>query len=174
MRNRTPFMRLFLLGCLALLHLTVSVAPTHAQGRSQDREDVANRARGAGRIVVATVTDVETVAAQNEYGDQLIISRTTLMVEEALKGPSTPTVILDVEGGTLGDLTLEVSDLPLVRSGDRGVFFVRRSSLGRNIPHQRGHGILKLNGDDRVEDSSLTLEEIRQDVSAAQNGRSQR
>lgn len=165
--TRISFPTVALVACL-LITLTLSTGATaFAQGNS----DVTNRARGSERVVVARISAVEAVATRNEYGDELIVSRSTIEVEQTLKGPFTPTLTIDVEGGTLGELTLEVSDMPRVRPGDRGVFFVRRAPSGRNVPHQRGNGILKLSQDDRVEDSGLTLEDVRQAVGAAGNGR---
>ena len=60
-----------------------------------------------------------------------------------------------------GEITLHVSDLPRVRTGDRGVFFVTRSSEGRNVPHLRGLGIVPLDDGGRVPGTSLTLDMIR-------------
>jgi len=42
----------------------------------------------------------------------LIVSTVVLDVVETLKGPAAPTLNVSVEGGTVGDLTLTVSDLP--------------------------------------------------------------
>ena len=141
---------------MALLATAASLAEA-----GQPPIDIPGRARGAERVVVARVARVEPIALQNEFGDQLIVSRTTLVIEEVLKGPASPTLILDIEGGSLGDLALHVSDLPSVSPGERAVFFVRRSSTGRNVPHLRGAGILKLNADDVVDGTDLALDTIR-------------
>jgi hypothetical protein len=73
--------------------------------------------------------DCERQAAfeKNEFGDELIVSHAVVEVDQNLKG-SAPTafVDVDVEGGTVGELTLKVSDLPSVERGDRGVFFLKR------------------------------------------------
>ena len=47
---------------------------------------IEERARGAERVVVATVTDVSSRYERNEFGDELIVSRATLALEEVLKG----------------------------------------------------------------------------------------
>jgi hypothetical protein len=131
--------------------------------------DIPSRARGAERVVLATVVDVTGRFAKTEHGDQIITSQVALMIEEVLKGPSQDAMLsVDVEGGTVGDLTLSVSDLPSVRQGERAIFFLRRSADGKYVPHLRGQGIIKLEPDDRVRDTSLTLDAIRIMVRGAQ------
>src|SRR6188472_3556445 len=100
---RSLFASLGLLACAA----TVLAAATAA--------DVTACAPGADRVVVAEVTDVTPRFDVNEHGDRLIISRVLLQVEETLKVTASPIVEMDVEGGTIGDLTLKVSDLLVIR-----------------------------------------------------------
>jgi len=131
--------------------------------------DIPARARGADRIVVGTIVNVQAAFEKNEFGDELIISHAVIEVDQNLKGNgSTAFVDVDVEGGTVGTLTLKVSDLPSVERGDRAVFFLkRRASSDIHVPHLRGLGILKLTADDVVQGSSLTLEQIRTMVRGA-------
>ena len=138
-------------------------APPLAEG-GQDQIDVAARARGADHVVTATVARVVPMAVVNEFGDQLIISRATLTVEEVHKGAPAETLTLDVEGGTLDGVTLRVSDLPELRPGDRAVFFVTQSRTGQNIPHRRGDGILKLDDNDMVAGTTLSLSSVRAQI----------
>ena len=51
--------------------------------------------------------------------------------------------------------------------GERAVFFLAPAGGGEFQPHLRGQGILKLDKDDRVADSSLTLAEIRRLAASA-------
>ena len=127
-------------------------------------------ARGAERVVVATVTRVEPVFQKNEFGDQLIVSRTHLHVETELKRGAQKTgepVVLELEGGTIGDLTLEVSDLPTLTRGERAIVFLRRNSRGAVVPHGRGQGILELDSSDHVRGTGLTLSDVRKAVESA-------
>ena len=128
---------------------------------------IAARTQGAGRVVVATVLDVQSRFATNQFGDQLILSDLVLEVAETLKGPAVPTVDLTVEGGTVGDLTLKVSDLPSFKPGDRGLFFLDAGANGRLRPHDRGRGLLKVSPAGLIEGSSVTLDTVRQEVLAA-------
>ena len=115
-------------------------------------------------MVVGTVDRVVPMAIQNEYGDQLIISRTTVVVEEVLQDSPAEALTADVEGGTLDDLTLEVSDMPSVKQGDRGIFFVTRSTGDSHVLHRRGEGLLRLRQNDVVDRPGLTLDSIRRQL----------
>ena len=128
-------------------------------------------ARGAERVVVATVTRVDPVFQSNEFGDRLIVSRTHLRIDDVFKGRRpgalAEELVMEVEGGTIGDLTLTVSDLPVMTRGERAVVFLRQNSRGALIPQDRGHGIMKLDSSDRVRGSELNLDDIRKAVAAA-------
>ncbi len=121
---------------------------------------IEERARGAQRIVVATVAQTMARHEQNEFGDKLIVTYATLAVEEVVKGPAGP-VTLAVEGGTLDGFTMRVSSLPVVTAGERAVFFLVPGRNGEFKAHLRGQGILKLDPNDTVRGSSLTVAEIR-------------
>ena len=130
--------------------------------------DVAVTARGAARIVVAQVTDVQSRFDTNRFGDQLIVSTLFVEVSETLKGAPAAVLQVLVEGGTVGDLTLRVSDLPAVKPGDRAVFFLNRDQSGMETPHMRGRGILRVTETDRIEGAAATtLGDVRQQVRAA-------
>ena len=129
--------------------------------------DVGAQAKGAARVVVATVMDVQSAPGKNEFGDELILSHVTLRVDETLKGPQTPTVVMTLEGGSVGDVTLEVSDMPSLEKGQRAALFISPSRGASHIPYGRGAGVMKLDGD-RVVDTNLTLGDIRAAVKAAQ------
>jgi hypothetical protein len=153
---------LVLLACVGLattLHAEIGPSST-----------VAERAKGAGRVVVAEVLDVQSRFATNQFGDQLIVSEVVLSVVETLKGPAAATATVTVEGGTVGDLTLTVSDLPSLKSGDRAIFFLDALASGALIPHDRGKGILRVSKAGTIEGSSVTLDNVRGQVIAALKG----
>jgi hypothetical protein len=127
---------------------------------------IEERARGANRVVVATVAETTARYERNEFGDELIVTYARLAIEEVLKGQSGP-VTVALEGGTVDGITLRVSSLPSLSKGERAVFFVTPGRGGEFRPHLRGQGILKLNAEDRVPGSSLTLNQIRQSARAA-------
>jgi hypothetical protein len=155
-----PFNRMTVIGLLAA-GLLGSVAAS-----AQDAVPLAERARGAERVVVGRVAAVDPVWRVNEFGDRLIVSVHRVAVDQTLKGQAQPTVDVEIEGGTIGDLTLRVSDLAILNPGDRAVFYLRRNPRGALIPHLRGQGLLRLDRTDRVPGSSLTLDEIRRTVAA--------
>lgn len=131
---------------------------------------VPERIKGADRVVVATVGAATPTWETNELGDQIIVTHVTLTVEEALKGQALKSLTLDMDGGTLDGVKLEVSSLPVLEAGDRAVFFLERGKGGAFRPHLKGQGIVKLRPDGTIKNSSLTLNDIRQ-MAAAQAGR---
>ena len=145
--------------------LSCLTSPMTATG--QGPIDIPERASGAAKVVVATATTVTPVWRKNAFGDELIVSEVGLQVEETLKGTPAGFALLEVEGGTLDGVTLRVSSLPTMQTGERGVFFLKPTGKGTFVPHLKGLGILKLDADDRVRGSSLQLNEIRTKVKAA-------
>ena len=127
---------------------------------------LAERARGAERVVVGRVASVAPLWQVNEFGDRLIVSVVRVIVSETLKGQPLPTLDVEVEGGTIGELTLRVSDQTSFSPGERAVFYLKRNARGAFVPHLRGEGLLKLDAANRVPGSSLTLEQIRREVAA--------
>jgi len=152
----------------AALFAVLALAPlTLYAGQEGPPIPLAERARGAERVVVGRVASVIPAWRVNDYGDRLIVSVVRLAVDETLKGEAQPAVDVEIEGGTIGNLTLHVSDQASLAPGERVVFYLRRNQGGTFIPHLRGQGLLKLDRADRVPNSSLTLDEIRRAVAAA-------
>lgn len=132
---------------------------------------IPDRVRGSEQVVVASISDLRASYETNEFGDKLIVSHVRLQVHERLKGEPANSVDVDVEGGTVGDVTMDVSSLPQVTRGDRAVFFLERNRrTGRLVPHLQGQGILMLDPNDRVKGTSLDLNTIRA-LAASANGR---
>ena len=129
--------------------------------------DVAAHARGATKVVVATVLAVDASFGVNDFGDQVILSKVSFRVEETLKGRHEATGVMTLEGGTVGDLTLEVSDMPRLEKGQRAVLFLT-NSRGNDVPHGRGAGVMRLDTNNRVVGTGLSLDDIRAAAKAAQ------
>ena len=146
-----------LIVCVATATLSASLGPP---------VDIGTRAKGAERIVVASVAEIGSSFDVSSSGDRLIVSHVQLRVEETLKGSAAAALALTVEGGTVGDLTMRVSDMPTLQAGQRAVFFLNPASGGYR-PHGRGLGILKLDANDRIQGSTLTLSDVRNMVRAA-------
>ena len=118
--------------------------------------DVPSVTRGSDRVVVARVVNVRAQFTRNRFGDEIIESHAVLDVLETLKGSPQAVAHVTVEGGTVGDLTLTVSNLPLLHDGDRAVFFLRGS---------RGGTVLVLDASDQTNGRSLNA--IRAQVRGA-------
>jgi hypothetical protein len=134
---------------------------------SQGAPTLVERARGAERVVVGRVASSQPIWRVTEHGDRLIVTVLQVIGGETLKGAAASTLEVEVEGGTIGDLTLRVSDLPVLAPGDRAVFYLRRDARGALVPYGRGDGLLRLDQSNRVPGTSLTLDEVRRTVRAA-------
>jgi hypothetical protein len=119
------------------------------------------RAAGAQEVVVATARAVNAEWRTNRFGDRLVVSRVELEVVERLKGNSGRTVWMEIDGGTVDGMTLQVSSLPRIVPGERAIFFLDSADRGTFVPHLRGQGILFLDDHDVIRGSSLRLDEIR-------------
>jgi hypothetical protein len=142
--------------CLLTTTLSASVGPSISIGE---------RARGSAVVVLATVTDVQSRFGTTAFGDQVILSDLRLDVGETLKGQSNQNLTVTIEGGEVGELTLRVSDMPVMRSGERAVFFLDRAGNG-HVLHGRGSGVLKVDEADRVRGTDLTVDDVRRSVRA--------
>ena len=138
---------------------TTTILP--AQSGPVQTAEIGARARGASKIVVATVVDVTGRFGTNAHGDQLIYSDVVLEVSETLKGAAAPTVTMTIEGGEVGELKLEVSHMPTVRRGDRGLYFLGRLPRGEWVPYGGERGVLKILSADRLQNTALTLPQAR-------------
>jgi hypothetical protein len=118
-------------------------------------------------VIVGQVVSVAPVWRVNEFGDRLIVSVVSVAVSETIKGAAQPTADVEIEGGTIGDLTLRVSDQASLIQGERAVFYLRRDVRGSFVPHLRGQGVLKLDSSGRVPGTSLTLDTIRRESAGA-------
>ena len=128
----------------------------------QPRADLPERIHGADQVVVGIVVEVDPVFRENEFGDQLIVTLTTVAVEETLKGPaSLTTVEVEVEGGTIDGLSLAVSDVEPVALGERAVFMLTRRVSGAYVPYLRGQGLLRLDASGQIRDESWSLADVR-------------
>jgi hypothetical protein len=168
--NGRQFDRRFIMKQVALVICLLGILPgtTLARAAGQDAAPMplAERARRSERVVVGRVTSVSPMWKVNEFGDRLIVSVVRVAVDETLKGQVQASLDVEVEGGTIGDLTLHVSDEESFAPGERAVFYLTRGPQGVLVPHLRGHSLLKLDRSDRVAGSSLTLDEIRRTAAA--------
>lgn len=121
---------------------------------------IQERARGAERVVVASIAEIRAAYERNAFGDELIVSHASLALEEVIKGNRDKATVA-VEGGTVNGVTLRVSSLPVLSPGERAVFFLDRGPKGEYLPHLNGQGILKLDSTNHVKGSSLSLDDIR-------------
>src|SRR5437867_11309553 len=78
-------------------------------------------------IFQGTVTDVRSVW-QGEGAQRHIDTYVRFQVDENVKGNATSSYTLRVLGGTVGDETMEVTDSPKFKVGDREILFVEHNN----------------------------------------------
>lgn len=103
--------------CLALiLFLSFPVMGSKIQKLSLD----------ATHVLVGKVKNVQSFYDGNEWGDYLIFSRVDVKVEKKLKGKTNDEVSFIVEGGTVEELTLKVSNYPLFEEGEKFKLYLKK------------------------------------------------
>src|SRR5437667_8285086 len=121
--NRTPLMKKFpcpfllltaLMGANAL-HRITSIPPSF--------DELVNLAQV---IFQGVVTDVRSQWV-GEGAQRSIVSYVTFKVEDAMKGNPGSTYTMRMLGGTVGDQTMEVTDSPKFKVGNRDVLFVENN-----------------------------------------------
>jgi len=107
----------------------------------------------AEMIFQGTVTDVRSEWT-GEGGQRHIASYVTFKVDDAIKGNPGAKVTLNMLGGTVGAETMEVSDAPKFKVGDRDILFVENNGTQFiplvGIMHGRFHVQKDQNGRDVV------------------------
>lgn len=150
----------FLAGLAAALLLPAALASPHAAG--DEASSLAARLQGASQVVIAKTRAASPRWETNSNGDRLIVTEFVLDIEETLKGRNGSEVIIEVPGGTLDGLTLRVSGQPVLKPGDRAVFLLESTPTGVYKPHRRGEGVLRLNDQNTIAGSALTVNDVRQ------------
>ncbi len=77
-------------------------------------------------IFQGTVTDVKSEWV-GEGAERRIVSYVTFNVDEAIKGNAGASYTIRMLGGTVGDRTMEVTDSPKFKVGDRDILFVENN-----------------------------------------------
>ena len=100
---------------LAAVHATTVIPPTFDELVGQ-----------AETIFEGTVTDVQSQWA-GEGGQRHIVTYVTFKVNDVLKGEPGASYTLRMLGGTIGDMTMKVTDTPEFKQGDRDIVFVENN-----------------------------------------------
>lgn len=145
-------MKKYLLVCAEIFAIGCSVLATTVIPPSFD--ELVSRAE---MIFQGKVTDVRSEWT-GEGAQRHIMSYVTLKVEDAIKGNPGSTVTLRMLGGTVGGETMEVSDAPKFKVGDRDILFVENN--GTQFVPLVGimHGRFRVKKDTAGQDAVFTNE----------------
>jgi len=78
----------------------------------------------ASTIVKGEVVEVRSDWRDRRPGEGPIVTYVTVRVQETLKGGPATQMLLEFLGGTVGDLTLAVAEIPQFKVGDRDILFI--------------------------------------------------
>lgn len=109
-----------------LIIMTVALAFVLCLGFTAQADKIDRRAEEATNIVVGKIKQVKSFHATNKWNDDLIMSQVTLKVDKALKGEQQNEVTFIVEGGTVGDIVLRVSSVPLFEEGEAITLYLKK------------------------------------------------
>jgi hypothetical protein len=145
-------MKRYLLTCAEILAIGCSALATTVIPPSFD--ELVSRAEV---IFQGTVTDVRSQWV-GEGGQRHINSYVTFKVEDAIKGKPGAQITLQMLGGTVGSETMEVSDAPKFKVGDRDILFVENN--GTQFVPLVGimHGRFRVEKDEAGRDAAFTNE----------------
>jgi hypothetical protein len=158
-------------GVAALLCVIFSVVSPALRADFGPEVDLGMRIRGASRAVVATFVSRDARWVTRPSGDRIIVSRVVARIDEALKGPNTGSLVVEIEGGTVGELSMRVSDMEVPTIGTRAVLLVEPTAEGTWRPHRRGLGVMPLETDGRVRGLGLGLDDVRRAARVAGGAR---
>jgi hypothetical protein len=149
--SRLPMKR-YLLTCAGILAIGCSALATTVIPPSFD--ELVSRAEV---IFQGTVTDVRSQWV-GEGGQRHINSYVTFKVEDAIKGKPGAQITLQMLGGTVGSETMEVTDAPKFKVGDRDILFVENN--GTQFVPLVGimHGRFRVKKDEAGRDAAFTNE----------------
>ncbi len=151
---------IFALAAAALM--VTQDAPASAQ--QPDVPGIQNALANAHSVVVATPRSVQSAWQENEFGDRIIQSAVLLEVSETIKGRPERSRWMEMEGGTVDGVTLEVSGEPEVKMNSRALFILQngRPNVDRAVPGEES--VLELDEQDNVRGTSIRLDDIRRHV----------
>lgn len=131
---------------LLAVFLAIALVPVVARAQ-EEAVTFAQLVKSAQHIFVGHVVAVESFRADLR-GEARIRTRVTFSIDQKLRGSGVVTV-LEFLGGTVGDLTLEVADMPRFSVGERYVVFALDGDRWVNPVVGFTQGLLRVSQDAR-------------------------
>ena len=114
------------------------------------------------RIIRGRVMSISSHKGANEFGDELIFTDVVVRADEALKGDRSQ-LKLTVEGGTVGGVTLAVSDSPQFRVGEEIVIFAKKD-VSTFRPTYRSQSKYTVSADGTVHPKGMPYDEFKKKI----------
>jgi len=161
----SPFVAAAILAIVAFASACTS-GSVDTQGSSEEIDSalraVHDRMRAAERVFVGTVTAVTARWEITSFGDHIIVSRADFDIDEAIKGPVDDDWLpIEVRGGTIGELTLTVSHVPLLHRTQRAIVFANPVRGDAYALVGEEEGFVELDVTNQVRGSHLKLDDFR-------------
>ncbi len=115
---------------------------------------------GAETIFLGRFADGRSFWEETPSG-RLIVTRVVFAVERVYKGSPMIQTSLDLLGGTIGDITMRVEDVPTFHRGDRDVLFVRPTTRAINSIVGGESGRFRVVRDERGQDAIRPLNSLQ-------------
>jgi len=165
-----------LIRCLVLI-LCAALVTTNVRGTTVIAPTFDQLVAEAELIFQGSVTEVRSQWT-GEGANRHIATFVTFSVEDALKGVPGASYTIQMVGGTVAGETMEVTDTPKFKMGDRDILFVEHNGTQFvplvGIMHGRFHVVLDANGRESVAKDSgapmANLTKLGTDESAAASG----
>lgn len=107
-----------------ILALFVSIASLLSSPALANKEE--KLALDATHILIGKVKKVESYYDVNKWGDELIFSKVTVKVKKKIKGKVDDYVSFVVEGGSVAEITLKVSNYPLFKEDEEIKLYLKK------------------------------------------------
>lgn len=128
----------------------------------------------ADLILIGVTENVRSRYETNEYGDDLIVSDVRIRPEEILKGrsDSSDIVLNNLIGGTVGNMSLGASHVPVFAQGERVSLFLKQERGGLRIIDGES-GKSRVNNFGQLPEMGISVEQLRSEVSSITGSPSQ-
>src|SRR5204862_4379570 len=111
---------------ILLVLMLVFFISNAATATTVERLNLDGLVKKASRIVIGKVRNSRTYWSSN---GKLILTNYTIDVQETIKGQPAPAIQVTTIGGTIGDLTLHVTGMPIFAKDENAVVFVEKSGV---------------------------------------------
>ncbi len=152
---------------LAAININDQVAQVSKFSRVTNTKALDSLSRNADAVIAGVVSSHETRKETNDYGDEFLVTKVKVLVNQWLKGSTEQTIDLDMIGGTLDGYTMRSSVEPEpLADKEQAVIYLEKSTNGRYKISSGDtvdtKGLLLINSDGKA--GGISFDEIRTSI----------